>query len=99
MKNSRNRSMVIGNKVFTNMTAVEVKKLQNIMCPPESGIKVATIGIQEYIDQYKPRVREWTSKKGTSMITVEILHDVIDHKENEMSLPKDGMHRNNLFLK
>ena len=99
MKNIRSHSMVVGNMLLTNMTAGEVKKLQAIMNPAESVNKINTIGIQEYIEQYKPNVREWISKKGTEMVTVEILHDVVERNEDEMTFPKDGMYRNSLILK
>lgn len=99
MKNIRTHSMIVGNKVLTNMTASEVKKLSAIMNSCDVDSAVNTIGIEEYICKYNPNVREWTSKKGTPMVTVEILHDVVDRSENEMSYPKDCMFRNYLFLK
>lgn len=99
MKNIRNHGMIIGNKVFNNMTSGEVKALSAIMNPGDSGISLKTIGVEEYIAQYNPRIREWTSKKGTPMVTVEILHDVVDRIEDEMSFPKDCMFRNCFYLK
>ena len=99
MNNNRKHSMVIGNKVFTGMTAREVDKLKKIMQPHTSESNSHTISLEDYIKTFNPSVRRWVSKKGTQMITVEILHDIIERQEDEMSFPEDGAYRNSFCLK
>lgn len=100
MKNNRNHSMVVGNKVLTGMTASEVKKLSAIMNVSDSVDSAYNfISVDDYIAAYSPKTREWTSKAGTKMIAVEILHDIIDREEDEMSFPVDCMFRNSFSLK
>lgn len=100
MKNNRNHSMVVGNKVLTGMTAAEVKKLSAIMgASAHVDFVCNSISVEDYIAAYSPKTREWTSKSGTKMISVEILHDIVDREEDEMSFPVDCMFRNSFTLK
>lgn len=97
---SRNHALIVGDKVFTGMTANEVRKLSAIMAPgSDKDFESKFISVADYIERYHPAVREWTSKKGTEMVTVQILHEIIDRPEDEMSFPKDGIHRNSFTLK
>lgn len=99
MNNKRKHSLIIGNKVFTGMTAREVDKLKKIMQPHTGESNSRTISLEDYIKTFNPSVRRWISKKGTRMITVEILHNIIERQEDEMSFPEDGAYRNSFCLK
>jgi hypothetical protein len=98
-KNSRNHMMVVGNTLLTNMTSKEAKKLSSIMGQAQWDPDPKIISVTEYIERYNPVVRYWTSKSGTEMIAVQILHDIIDRDEDEMSFPKVGVSRNRFWLK
>lgn len=87
-RNNRNHGLVIGNMVLTNMTAAEVEKLSRIMAPAEredDGIRY--ISLTEYIEKCGPEVVRWISKKGTEMVRVQIMHDVIDEREDWIEQP------------
>lgn len=98
-KNPRNHMMVVGNTLLTNMTSKESKQLRSIMAQAQCEPDTRDIGVIEYIERYNPEVRCWTSKSGTEMIAVKILHDIIDRDEDEMSFRKDSVYRNSFRLK
>lgn len=87
-QNKRNRGLIIGNMVLTNMTAAEVEKLSRIMAPaPRDDYGFRYISLTEYIEKCGPEVVRWISKKGTEMVRVKILHDVIDEREDWIEQP------------
>lgn len=86
--NRRKHGLIIGKKVFLNMTAAEVKKLSRIMSRDAREDDCNRyISLTEYVEKYEPETVRWISAKGTEMIRVKILHDVLDEREDWVEQP------------